>query len=202
MESLMCELIVGHTIQLRTVQTTRFVEADVKNLKNYLQKSSDPYKMLLLPRAAHLENGLKALKKQEGDKNQHKKNNFEHRHAAKTLTELPVGSNVFIFYRHQAPNDAPRSYMVRTEDGNFYQNRFFLQPLRKHSDQKANRIAICADDTETETIQKPTLPACSDPEPYQTLEPTIPQGILKAFREVVEFLNLCNVWTFKKGEIR
>ncbi|KAJ8882885.1 hypothetical protein PR048_014708 [Dryococelus australis] len=112
----------------------------------------------------------------------YQKNNFDRRRAAKTLIELPIGSNVFISDRQQENDEAPRSYIVRTEDGNFHRNRSFLQPLRKQSNEKTNRIPIRGDYTETKTVQEPALPACTDPEPYQTLEPTNTTGSTEGLR--------------------
>ncbi|KAJ8883517.1 hypothetical protein PR048_015361 [Dryococelus australis] len=80
-------------------RSNRFVEAEVKNFKNHLQKNNDPYKMLLLLRAAPLENLV--LQNCSWD-------NFDGHHAAKTLTELPISSNVFISDRQQ---ETPRSYI-------------------------------------------------------------------------------------------
>ncbi|KAJ8876344.1 hypothetical protein PR048_020789 [Dryococelus australis] len=99
----------------------------MKNFKNHLQKCSDPYKMLLILRTAPCLNGLSPAELLLAYRGgiQHQKNNFDSLHVAKTLTELHIGSNIFI------------------------SDRSFLQPLRNQSDQTANRIPICGDDTET-----------------------------------------------------
>ncbi|KAJ8879042.1 hypothetical protein PR048_019648 [Dryococelus australis] len=80
--------IHGHP---RYSRSNGFVEVEVKNFKNHFQKSSDPYKMLLLLKAAHLENRLSPAELLVG------RGGMEFSFKRITLiVVMPIGSNVFI----------------------------------------------------------------------------------------------------------
>lgn len=62
------------------------------------------------------------------------KRNYDRRHGARRLQSLKPGDRVWITDRRetgivQSSADAPRSYSVNTQDGNFSRNRFHLVPM-------------------------------------------------------------------------
>ena len=111
-------------------QSNGFIESEVKNIKIHLQKSSDPYKVLLMLRTTPLSNGyspsellmgrklrglvpsipsnlsptpinLNHLFNQEELRRERQKNSFDRHHGSRPLETLKEGEQVYITDRQQ-----------------------------------------------------------------------------------------------------
>ena len=147
----------------RYPQSNGEVERAVQTIKSLLKKSKDPYQSLMAYRATPLESGLSPAEllmgrkirtriptlpsmlmptwpylEQFRDKDSklktRQKRDFDNRHLARDLPELPVGNPVWIVDQKVEGKvidkaGTPRSYMVESPNGKLRRNRCHLKAL-------------------------------------------------------------------------